>query len=557
MDIEYKGVRDLLRDANKPYPKLNIFNERGIAVKVLCWQPEGTVTFSEETGFICCLSEHYEKSATFLSLAKSKNADIALTPEYTIPWSALDDLLKNEALWPSYGKLWALGMQGVPLKGLKEFVCSSNEKVNIYCEDLESISENCFCSCLVYLFYAKGELFCIVQLKTTSASDAWVQLEAKGLTTGNTIYYFEDDHKHCLLSYICADALNQNILLSLKSSYPYSGCIVLHPQLNPKPLHDAFSMMRGNFLNYSPSGDVRFISLNWSANTRLQLSDDNNFVFSDSYSACFYNQKSVEDMLLIKNAPHGLNPNQDRDKHLLIWTLPSFEHCMFFTIDCFDTNTLNATIAKHNEPIADIYFVYAHENKSWNPGNECCACIADWEWLQQEFKFNKCEGNSCNIAKLHHFFSILNNCEKYSDLVLESDGTSYIPFSKTGNEVDSIVVLRERIGYVNNALSQDNIPARFSELKGKHYKWILNEKGNLIVDPAPEENLPIYVVYIDSASERLIQKGIARFERLRGAAAKDRLLLYHNTSHGIVYDESLFNIEINNPDLTHDNCAIA
>ena len=140
MDIEYKGVRGLLRDTNKPYPMFNLFNDRGIAVKVLCWQPEGDITFSEETGFVCCSSEHLEKSTAFLSLAKSKNVDIVLTPEYTIPWTVLDDLLKNEALWPSYGKLWALGMQGTSLKALKEFVSSSNEKTNIYCEDLESVS---------------------------------------------------------------------------------------------------------------------------------------------------------------------------------------------------------------------------------------------------------------------------------------------------------------------------------------------------------------------------------------------------------------------------------
>lgn len=557
MDIEYKGVRDLLRDTNKPYPMLNLFNDRGIAVKVLCWQPEGDITFSEETGFVCCSSEHLEKSTAFLSLAKSKNVDIVLTPEYTIPWTVLDDLLKNEALWPSYGKLWALGMQGTSLKALKEFVSSSNEKTNIYCEDLESVSENCFCSCLVYLFYAKQELFCIVQLKTTSASDAWVQLEAKGLTTGNTIYYFEDDHKHCLLSYICADALNQNILLSLKRSYLYSSCIVLQPQLNPKPLHDAFSMMKRNFLDYSPAGNVRFISLNWSANTKLQLGGENNPIFFDSFSACIYNQKIIKDELIIKNAPLGLNPNQDRDRHLLMWTLPNFEHCMFFTIDCFDTHTLNAATAKHNEPIADTYFVYACEQKSWNCGNRCCACVADWEWLQEEFKFDKCDDDTCNIAKLHHFFSILNNCEIYSDLVLESDGASYIPFSKTENKADSIIMLRERVGYVNKALSQDKIPTRFSELKGKHYKWILNKNGNLIVDPASEGSLPIYVVYIDSENKGLIQKGIAQFKRLRGSTNTDRLLLYHNTDHGIVYDESLFNIEINNPELTHDNCAIA
>ena len=50
----------------------------------------------------------------------------------------------------------------------------------------------------------------MIQLKTTAASDRWADLEASGLTTGNTIFYFDDNlGGNCFISVICADALNQ------------------------------------------------------------------------------------------------------------------------------------------------------------------------------------------------------------------------------------------------------------------------------------------------------------------------------------------------------------
>ena len=547
MEIEYKSVQELLKSENISYPDFSFFSERGTVVKVAYWQPKGEIKFCKHRGFYCDELIHYNKAREFLNYAKNGNSDIVITPEYSVSWNILKNIIEKKDYWPESRKLWCLGMEGTSCEDLKAFKMEyeKSSTVNIFMENWENVSQNNFVSCLVYLFYSESKLVCIIQLKTTAASDRWAELEAMGLSTGNTIYYFQNRTRtNCLFSFICADALNQSISI-IEKNIVYQKCIILHPQLNPKPLHDSFNTMRKSFLDYSKS-NIRIISINWSKGTTLKREDGTEIKVEDSYSACFYNETEMNkiERLIARNKKKGIDVA--KDGHIFVWHMPSNEHSMSFFIDCFDSRIINNVSSIHNEPLGNVYLEYV--DGMWREQDACKVCSIDWDWLKEEFDFSKCSTNECDVLRLHKFFAILFGERLYKDIVL-FEGKDNTVFNKRNKGKKEVIHSRERCKYIHEELKDGNVPTKFSKIKQKKFKWVLSSNGNLDVGNSVDEEL-INVVYVDSADEILIKKGIIEFQNLMGEAANDRMLLYYMSRRGIRYYDDLYNTEINNPNYT-------
>ncbi len=548
MGIQYRNIFEQLKKRKISTPELNLFNNRGIAIRILHWQPNGTLSFCEETGFVCKEQRHEKKARAFVKLLIEEKVDIAITPEYCFPWKELENVFSDSELRPKKGKLWSLGMEGINSQMFEEFIRKAEQRsdIEIIVENMEELNLNRFFSCLVYLFSTSSKLVCVIQFKTTAASDHWMELEAQGLSCGNTIYYFKSEKtNHCLFSFICADVLHQEIN-NIKNEVNYHNCIILHPQLNPKPLHDTFSQMRRNFLEYSQNA-IKILAVNWAKGTNIKFNDKiDDFRISESYSACYYSKKISADILgkLVKtNRSRGMN--MTKDGYIYIWYMPDNEHCMQYLIDCFDNNMISNANGSHNEPKADRYFEISEETCSWVDGNACGRCNIDWEWLNDEFGIDKCTPDNCAILKLHKFFSILFG-GKFSDNVDRNNGS--IIFQQDGQLKDDVIKKRERGEFINAALKEGNVPAKFNAIKKGSYKWILDEKGNFVIEQNQE---PICVVYADSKNNIIIERRIMEFQQLMGQAALDRMLLYYLTAGGIKYYEEFYNTEINDPNLTH------
>ena len=548
MGLVYKSVKEVFEREGLKYPLLNMFLNRGTVIKCAYWQPLGEIRFDKNKGFFCISDHHDEKAQAFLEYIKADKIDIAITPEYSVPWHVLQEVINNKELWPKYGKLWCLGLEGISSDSLETF-CNrnkQNDNLIIETEDLDEISLNSFFSCIAYLLYSEKKLVCILQFKTTAASDRWAELESKSLTPGNTIYYFSDeDENNCLLSYICADALNQGISTG-KNLLHFQKSIILHPQLNPKPLHNSFNSMRRNFLDYTKT-NTRIISVNWARDTKLRYEDEHLEInVEDSYTACYYNELATDNMqdLILRNKQKGIDIL--KDDHINIWHMPSKEHCMSFTIGGFDAKDVNNVATNHCEPLGNIYLEYC--SGKWDVKEPCECCSIDWEWLESSFDFKKCCANDCEVNKLHRFFAVLFGKRIYSDIRLK-EGFSTVAFNYKNRCVDEVIRLRERCAYVINELKTGNVPPKFSKIKEGKYKWVLSERGNLI-DDGSENGTLMNIVYIDSADEMLIKKGIMEFQNLMGEAAKDKMLLYYFTGRGIKYYEKIYNTDISNPNLT-------
>lgn len=180
MSIEYVSVQERLKNEKVNYPELGVFCARGNVVKIAQWQPAGEVSFSEDQGFYCKSDGHAKKGLEFLKSAVDGKADLVITPEYSLPWKVLEDILLNRTVEPKNSKLWCLGMEGISFDNLEAFYNKYNSENNlqIIIEDLESLNQKNFCSCIVYLFCAGKKMICLIQLKTTAASDQWVELES-------------------------------------------------------------------------------------------------------------------------------------------------------------------------------------------------------------------------------------------------------------------------------------------------------------------------------------------------------------------------------------------
>src|SRR5688500_12185490 len=49
----------------------------------------------------------------FFDVARQKNSDLVLTPEYSCPWAIINNIIDSEQLWPAVGKLWVLGCESI------------------------------------------------------------------------------------------------------------------------------------------------------------------------------------------------------------------------------------------------------------------------------------------------------------------------------------------------------------------------------------------------------------------------------------------------------------
>lgn len=280
-------------------------------------------------------------------------------------------------------------MEGIAYKDFIEFVNKHNESagIKIITENLDNIIVKNFLSCIVYVFMSAGENVCIVQFKTTAASDKWSELEASGLTTGNTIFYFDDnDGGNCLMSIICADALNQ-INTQFNKTLNYNKYLLLHPQLNPKPLHDSFRHMRKNLMSFS-FRNIRILTQNWSKHSQLIIEDTGEVIeIEESYSACYYCENDNIDVLYKKNKSKGVD--LAKEDHVFIWHMPDEEHCVFYFIDSYGLNGINPSASRHEEPLVKLCMLYDTESEKWLSVTGCKVCSIDWEWLENQFELKQ------------------------------------------------------------------------------------------------------------------------------------------------------------------------
>lgn len=244
---------------------------------MLLYQHQGVLFASSQR-----VGNHDQAFATgqlgaFLSLAREKDVDLALTPEYAVPWECLSALLGNSGQWPAENKLWVLGMESISKAALESFSASlTDDQIHLVFEE-EILKDNRnFLDPLAYVFRAKidgvDKLIVMLQFKTAHMG-VWSggDIERDNVIEGKTIYILRNSggSQH-LLTLICSEAMNlpdnltdENLERLQWSDIPY---LILNPQVNPGPVHPNFVGFRNHVFRWARK---EIIELNWSSSSKL------------------------------------------------------------------------------------------------------------------------------------------------------------------------------------------------------------------------------------------------------------------------------------------------
>jgi hypothetical protein len=259
-------VSEVLDGEGLEAPDLEALFPDQLLYKVALFQPKGAIAADPKGVRNQDHTLAKQQHSAFLADAIKMDASLAITPEYSMPWSVLVGALQAGKL-PGARKLWVLGCESIPYSALQKLRAELKDVACIIFESLTPDNDR-FVDPLVYVFCTNNKggkteqrPVVLIQFKTTPMADGAL-FEVKHLQTGNIVYQFGSTASLRLLSIICSDAfaLNDDCAASM-----YDRAIIIHIQLNAKPRHPQYRLYRDKLLGFS--GDqTELVCLNWAAN---------------------------------------------------------------------------------------------------------------------------------------------------------------------------------------------------------------------------------------------------------------------------------------------------
>jgi hypothetical protein len=260
--VDIKPVSEILNAAGFNPPSFNALMPDVNNYRVVLFQPQGNIEAS--TGGVRNRDRPLARTQflAFLREALERNADLAVTPEYSLPWEVLIESLKV-GLAPAAGKLWALGCESIRYAELQALKADLAGVAEVLFEPLKPDAVR-FVDPLAYVFRAPAvaggaeKLVVLVQFKTTAMGDN-EHFEVNNLQRGTHIYQLGSGGSVRLVSLICSDVFGFTDADALAI---YARTLVLHIQLNPQPRNPQYRIYRDKLLGYQ--GDAtELVCLNW------------------------------------------------------------------------------------------------------------------------------------------------------------------------------------------------------------------------------------------------------------------------------------------------------
>ena len=263
MCAQFHSITTLLASRGLIAPNLNLLVPDNTLYDVLAIQPVGRIAVRDDFLGPEDRVTAEAKFTHFLALAAQRQPDLAFSPEYSCPWSSITAALQNN-LAPATGKLWALCAESVTRAQL-EAVKQAHRQIEWFHEPYPNRPGNFF-DPVVYFFTATTQEGApqrvgVIQFKTRAMEGV---IERNRLIVGDTIYYFENRPDYIrLLTIICSESMGFRPADTGRARLDNQGYVILHPQLNLNPRHDAISEYRG-WLYLRNVGDRQEIfTLNW------------------------------------------------------------------------------------------------------------------------------------------------------------------------------------------------------------------------------------------------------------------------------------------------------
>ena len=211
----------------------------------------------------------------FLNHAVASQAQLAITPEYSVPWESIREIIQGTPR-PPKGSLWVLGCESINFSQLDTLQVAANgiAGVRLIHESLEAQqrAQTAFVDPLVFVFWAidtaGADVLCLlVQFKTMASRDPG-HVELQSLCLGTNVYKFTAHAGDIsLLALNCSDAFGfTNDLVDEHCK----DLLLVHIQLNKRPAHVAYSAYRSRLFAVASNNNVEIICLNWAAGVRME-----------------------------------------------------------------------------------------------------------------------------------------------------------------------------------------------------------------------------------------------------------------------------------------------
>ncbi|MDB5870596.1 MAG: hypothetical protein JWQ07_38 [Ramlibacter sp.] len=210
--------------------------------------------------------------SSFLGVASDTKADLAVAPEYCVPWSVIDDVVAGSRR-PHLGGIWVLGCESITPADIETLDARYNQRDDLVFLrqplDPRQVAQKRYLDPLLYVFWGsdpsgKNVLCLLVQFKTVACRD-YRDVEQTSLCLGSVVYVFNSgEGKIRLMSIICSDAFEFTPLVERS----HRDCLLIHIQLNPKPAHADYAAYRARLISVGSNSNVELICLNWARNVK-------------------------------------------------------------------------------------------------------------------------------------------------------------------------------------------------------------------------------------------------------------------------------------------------
>lgn len=262
--MEIAEIEERLLVRGLAHPSLNALEPNEAMYSVALYQPCGLIEVGDD-GVQVTDAEQKNRAAEFLELAREKNVDLAVSPEYSMPVDTLLEKLKAETS-PEAGVLWVLGCEAIPLAQINEQLSAFEECAEVVSEELSDTRSEKFVNPVAYVFRTESlagdgqKLVVVFQYKTKPMADR-ANFEVSGMKNGTNVYRFGTGHQVRLLTLICSDALG---LSTETLNDIYEGALIIHLQLNEGYRDGKFRLYRDAL--FAPECDhTELICLNWAS----------------------------------------------------------------------------------------------------------------------------------------------------------------------------------------------------------------------------------------------------------------------------------------------------
>lgn len=118
--ITIVNVEEVLRQRARPLTlkTLHALNPARDPYRVILLQPTGVIEANEVRVGHADAQHGHVLCSSFLSTAAQTHADLAVAPEYCVPWTVVGEIISGERR-PPVGAIWVLGCESIPPEELQ------------------------------------------------------------------------------------------------------------------------------------------------------------------------------------------------------------------------------------------------------------------------------------------------------------------------------------------------------------------------------------------------------------------------------------------------------